>query len=307
MPNWRSANIRWLALICSAVSRRSARVERRRGMIDRVVVHSAVIRMRNSSACIALVACTLGVHTSSAEATFRRAAIDSTGQLTMTLANDRVLRPPKDSNQVSVDQVALSADRRLIGWVALYPNCCTSYPIPLELVILRTDGSRTVITTTLPIWQWAFTSDGRNVVIRQAPAHGAVRTSYELRAIGTGQLIAHAETDSAQRGSLPAWIRIAVCDFGYRVCRRSWRQSVPPAGRRISRSCRPWRRCGRSVSGAAADWVGMPCLVPRPLSRSVVAEGREIPWPALQSGAFDPRRAGLHLSAGRHVRAARQA
>jgi hypothetical protein len=166
--------------------------------------------MRNSPLVIACVALGLGTHTSSAQRAYRRADIDSTGQLRIVLATNHVIRPSKDSDQVAFEQVALSADHRIVGWVALFPNCCTSYPIPLKLVLLRIDGSRTVISNALPIWQWAFAPDGKNVVIRQAPVHGGAPMSYELRAIRTGRLIAAAQMDSATRTALPPWARAAI-------------------------------------------------------------------------------------------------
>jgi len=148
----------------------------------------------------------LGARTSFAQARYRRADIDSAGQLRIVLSNNRVLRPSKDSGQVGFEQVAMSADHRTVGWLALYPNCCTSYPIPLSLVLLRADGSRTVINDDLPIWQWAFAADGRSVAIRQAPVHGAAPTSYERRDIRTGRLLATATTDSITSPStLPVW------------------------------------------------------------------------------------------------------
>src|SRR5262245_62715246 len=155
---------------------------------------------------IALVA---GTDTASAQQTYRRADIDSTGQLRILLSTGHVLRPPKDSDQVSFDQVALSADHRIVGWVADYPNCCTSYPIPLKLVLLRTGGARTVIHNGRPIWQWAFAANGRSVVIRQAPVHGAGPVNYELRDIRTGRVIATVQTeaDSTPSTAFPQWVR----------------------------------------------------------------------------------------------------
>jgi hypothetical protein len=166
--------------------------------------------MRNGSLLFVVGALTLGIRTSSAQGTFRRAEIDSTGQLRVDLANERVIRPPKDSNQVSFDQVALSADRRIVGWVALYPNCCTSYPLPLKLILLRSKGSRTAISNALPIWQWAFAADGHNVVILEAPVHGSAPTFYELRAIRSGRLMARIRADSTSRTALPTWARAVM-------------------------------------------------------------------------------------------------
>jgi hypothetical protein len=167
-------------------------------------------KVRNSAVLIVCVALALGRRTGSAQATIRRADIDSTGQLRIVLADNRVISPPKDSDQVAFEQLALSADHRVVGWVARYPNCCTTYAVPLKLVLLRAGGGRTVIGNELPIWQWAFAADGRSVVIRQAPVHGAAPTSYERRDIRTGRVIATALADSSTRRAPPAWVRIAM-------------------------------------------------------------------------------------------------
>jgi hypothetical protein len=98
----------------------------------------------------------------------------------------------------------------MVGWVALYPNCRTSYPIPLELVLLGSGRRRTVISNGSPIWRWAFSANGRNVVIRQAPVHGDAPDHYELHEIATGRLIATAERDRSRPGVLPEWARPAA-------------------------------------------------------------------------------------------------
>ena len=137
--------------------------------------------------------------------TFRRAAIDSTGELRIALSTGGLLRPARDSEQVGFEQPAIAKDGRTVGWLARYPNCCTSYPIPLTLVLLRAGGGRTVIGNALPIWQWAFAADARRVVIRQAPVHGDAPEHYELLDIRTGRVIATAERDAANSATLPRW------------------------------------------------------------------------------------------------------
>jgi hypothetical protein len=163
--------------------------------------------MRNSPLLVIALALVLGANRSPAQQTFRQADIDSAGRLRIVLSNQKVVRPPRDSAQVAFEQVAISADGRIVGWLALYPNCCTSYPVPLKLVLRRLDGSRTVISNELPIWRWAFAADGQNVVIRQAPVHGSAPLYYELREIRTGRLIAAVQTDSTT--VLPAWAHAA--------------------------------------------------------------------------------------------------
>ena len=165
--------------------------------------------MHNGTVLIVCIGLALGSRPSSAQRTVRHADIDSTGQLRIVLSDKRVISPPKDSTQVTFEQLAISADHRVAGWVALYPNCCTTYPIPLRLVLLRADGGRTVIGNDMPIWQWAFAADGRSVVIRQAPVHGAAPTSYERRDIRTGRVTATAVADSSFDPALPAWARVA--------------------------------------------------------------------------------------------------
>jgi len=164
-------------------------------------------RMRNYRFLILGAALAFATDRGQAQTTYRQADIDSAGQLRLVLSNGKVVLPPRDSGQVGFEQVALSADGRIVGWLALYPNCCTSYPIPLELVLRRMDGSRTMIGNGLPIWQWAFAADGQNVVVRQAPVHGAAPSSYELREIRTGLLIAAVQADSTT--ALPQWARAA--------------------------------------------------------------------------------------------------
>src|SRR5215211_1283461 len=166
--------------------------------------------MRKSTVLIVFVGLALGTQTSSAQRTVRRADIDSMGQLRIVLSDYSVILPPKDSDQVAFEQVALSADHRIVGWVALYPNCCTTYPVPLRLVLLQARGGRTVIGNELPIWQWAFAADGRSVVIRQAPIHGAAPMYYERRDIRSGRVIATALAVSTTRSALPGWARVAM-------------------------------------------------------------------------------------------------
>lgn len=141
-----------------------------------------------------------------AQAIYRAASVDSSGQLRIVLSNGQVIQPAKDSDQVAFDQVFLSADHRTAGWLALYPNCCTTYPIPLKLFVLRAGGRPLVVANELPIWQWAFSRDGQHVVVRQAPVHGLAPAHYELRDARTGRVIASADVDSAAIDSLPVWV-----------------------------------------------------------------------------------------------------
>jgi hypothetical protein len=144
---------------------------------------------------------------SAAQQTYRRAHVDSSGQLRIVTASGREIRPPKDSDQVGVEQVAISADRRAVGWLALHPNCCTTYPIPLELVVLTSARTRTFTGDGQAIWQWAFSADSRRVSYRQGPVHGPATPHFELRDIRTGRLVSSFDGDSTEVRAAPAWVR----------------------------------------------------------------------------------------------------
>jgi hypothetical protein len=120
--------------------------------------------------------------------------------------------PAKDSDQVAFSNAEISPDHRSVGWLRLYPNCCTSYPIPLALVV-RTEGRDRVFEGRgLPIWDWTFLGSQR-VAYRQAPVHGLAPTHYELHGLRTGGLISSFDaepdtgTSNASTTSLPDWVR----------------------------------------------------------------------------------------------------
>jgi hypothetical protein len=140
--------------------------------------------------------------------TYTRADIDSAGRVHIITSTGREIRPPRDSGQVAADRVAISPDGDAVGWLALYPNCCTSYPVPLKLIILRAGKRRTIKGNGLPVWEWKFSEDSRYVAIRQAPVHGDAPQHYELRDIRSGRLVDTFDGASKRSSSPPPWVRI---------------------------------------------------------------------------------------------------
>lgn len=136
--------------------------------------------------------------------TYATAVVDPSGQLDIATTDRRHIQPPKDSDQVGFDEAAISPDRLAVGWLALFPNCCTSYPIPLKLVVYRGGAVRTFAGTELPVWKWRFDSTSTKVAFYQETVHGGFGAHYELRDITTGGLIAqYHPSDSLPP---PAWI-----------------------------------------------------------------------------------------------------
>ena len=111
-------------------------------------------------------------------------------QLTLTLSNGSYRNVPRDTTQfddaqATFDQPAIAPHGLRVGWLALYPNFGTSYPLPLNVVIYRNgkiearfygDGQ--------PIFRWRFSETGDSVFFCQRPAHGEFPGHYVRQKIG---------------------------------------------------------------------------------------------------------------------------
>lgn len=115
-------------------------------------------------------------------------AIDPSGQLHITTKRRREIVPKKEADQVRFEQAQISPDGRAVGWLALYPDCCGSYPIPMKLVVLVNGAHRTFTGSGLPIWKWCFWAGGKQVAFEQETVHGGAAVHYELRDVETGEL-----------------------------------------------------------------------------------------------------------------------
>jgi len=109
-------------------------------------------------------------------------------------------------DQVDFGSPAITADGRTVAWLAYYPNCCTSYPIPRELVVFR-DGAvlQRFGSDGAPVWKWRFVKRGAAVELYQNTVHGDFAPRYERRAIANGRLLAAYE--GAANAKAPAWVR----------------------------------------------------------------------------------------------------
>lgn len=132
---------------------------------------------------------------------------DPSGRLWIVTTEGREIIPDKEEDQVGFDNAAISADRRSVGWLALFPNCCASYPIPLKLVVYVNCRRHAFTGNELPIWKWAFSKDGEMVAFRQEPVHGGFAVHYELREILTGRMVAEYDSYADKSGKAPTWVQ----------------------------------------------------------------------------------------------------
>ena len=98
-----------------------------------------------------------------AQTSYKSASIDNAQRLRLVTTAGKTIIPPKDSGQVGFESAFISDDRRSVGWLALYPNCCTTYPIPQKLVVRTPGRVRVFDGSGFPIWRWAFIDDAKLV------------------------------------------------------------------------------------------------------------------------------------------------
>lgn len=123
-------------------------------------------------------------------------AIDPSGQLRITTKHKREIVPKKDKDQTSFVDAQISPDGRAVGWLAMYPNCCTSYPLALKLVVLLNGEERTYTGSGLQISRWCFWAGGKQVAFEQETVHGGMGVRYELRDVATGELVDKYDPDA---------------------------------------------------------------------------------------------------------------
>lgn len=125
--------------------------------------------------------------------TYQSVAIDAKGSLVITTSDQRTILVPKEGEQSSFSQAILSSARTAVGARAEFPNCCTSYDIPLQLVIYANGKVHRFTGIGLPMFQWHFADGGTRVAFGQAPVHFGCSIHYELRDIQSERLIDSAD------------------------------------------------------------------------------------------------------------------
>ena len=148
-------------------------------------------------ACLWVVVLLLGLPSIYAAADlYVETVIDPSGQLRISTKHHREIVPKKEQDQTGFADAQISPDGRAVGWLALYPNCCTTYPIALKLVILANGAQRSYAGNGLPISRWCFWAGGKQVAFEQETVHGGMGVHYELRDIETGELIDKYDPDA---------------------------------------------------------------------------------------------------------------
>jgi hypothetical protein len=99
----------------------------------------------------------------------------------------------KARDQVGASMVKIAEDRKTAAWAADYPNCCTSYPIPLALVIYHKGRVRHRLGDGMMIYDWKFWAHGRQVAFCSGTTHGPSTGRCELHDVESGRTLATVE------------------------------------------------------------------------------------------------------------------
>lgn len=122
---------------------------------------------------------------------------DADGNLRILTSDRRTIIVPKGGSpkagesfgkQTAFENPVLSDDRRAVGAQAMFGNCCTSYDIPLQLVIYSS-GKTHRFEGGLAIFDWHFADGGRRVVFSQQTVHFTCSVHWELRDIASERLL----------------------------------------------------------------------------------------------------------------------
>lgn len=138
-------------------------------------------------AAVAAVALSISAHASIGAYQLSKDGTALTIQLSSGVSVDA---PIVNADQEAFGSVQIARNRRYIGWTVEMPNCCTSYPLPLSLVVH--DGRRLVrIIGPLapPVFQWAFSADSRSLVYRQEYPHGSSPLQFHKVRIADGLVL----------------------------------------------------------------------------------------------------------------------
>ena len=159
---------------------------------------------------------------------YESVGIDADGNLRILTSSRRTVIVEKGGSptagesfgkQTAFGRPVLSDDGRAVGAVALFANCCTSYDIPLQLVV-HSSGKTHRFDGGLAIFDWHFADRGRRVVFSQQPVHSGCSVHWELRDIASERLLAAADIPIScgqipdpPKVKVPGWVTGTVSGF----------------------------------------------------------------------------------------------
>ncbi len=159
--------------------------------------------------------CSWALHATAAAERFTAAAVSADGQHLSLQIGSRTVEAVRLDGQVGFESAKVSEDGRHAGWLALFGNCCTSYPVPMALVVMGATGRRHTFEGSQATFGWCFVDRGRSVALMRSAVHGGGPQQFELRSLRDGRLLKSHTTPVDRDGQpvaeakLPSWAECA--------------------------------------------------------------------------------------------------
>jgi hypothetical protein len=112
-------------------------------------------------------------------------------------------------NAVGFSQVQLADDEKTLGWAVQVENCCTSYSIPLSIVVFRS-GQVLHSFEERMVWNWMFVPGGKQLAIVWGATHGPEVGDYRLYDVASGKILSEVWGDEkiqALKDDAPNWAK----------------------------------------------------------------------------------------------------
>ena len=143
--------------------------------------------------------------------TVSRAYVGSNGAVRVVRADGREVVIPKEKEQQGAEELQISDNHKTLGWLVEYPNCCTSYPIPMTVVLYRDGRIIHRLQNGRAIFRWTFMKGGEQVAYFSDSVHSNLAPECVLVDVGLGRTLEDWRRD---KGPLPAWAKIFADDVG---------------------------------------------------------------------------------------------
>ena len=133
----------------------------------------------------------------------------STGErVVLAKSHDRIA----NEDQEEFGQIAISTDRTAVGWLAYFPNCCTSYPIPTRVEVYS-GGQRRSFSPAIVAWDWCFVDGSARIAAVSTTVHGPQNQILELWDVASGRkLESFTWMEDGKYPRAPAWVNAIRAD-----------------------------------------------------------------------------------------------
>jgi len=158
--------------------------------------------MRVAMCIFALGSLAAGVSRGAVQNPIVEAHADNKGQMHIRMKDGAEKVIPADKEQVGADGIKISPDGSAVGWMVEVPNCCTSYPIPVSIMVYSARGKLQRFGDGMMIGDWKFLEGGRKIAYNTDTVHSNLAPQCALVEISTGKTLGHWQRGD---GPLPTW------------------------------------------------------------------------------------------------------